>query len=752
MERRQDGGATSVAGLLGAFVAASTVLGLLAAGILMPIVGAGGMATKSVVTAFDALPAQFTSSPMAQQSRILAKDGSVIATLYEENRLVVPLDQIAPVMRQAQVAIEDKRFYEHGGIDGRGLARALVSTASGQTQGASTLTQQYVRQLLIATAEQNDNKDAAQAAQARSGVAGIVRKVQEMKYAISMEQRRSKDQILEGYLNIVYYGAQSYGVEAAARRYFNTNAQDLTLPQAALIAGLAQNPGTADPINNPERAVQRRNDVLTAMQAQGMISKRRMRQAQDAPLNLDVTQMKPSCPAASNTYVCEYVVKWLLDQPALGDTPEKRHKKLYYGGLTIQTTIDTKLTDYTNRVLADRVSPTNARQRGTAAAIVEPGTGRVLAIGQNTEWALQGGPGKTSLNWAVDNKYGASSGFQIGSTVKTFAVVAALEQGMSPYSRIYAPPDGTRFAGSSFHGARCGYTDASFAPFNAEGEEHGTTTLRNATIKSINTAFAQLATYTGVCSERDVMRRMGLNRADGEEYGRGGLAATILGADNASPLTLASSYATLAADGKYCEPRPVEKVVAFDGQQLPVGENKCTQAVTPDVARQTTSILRGVITSGTGKRAAMGRPAAGKTGTTDRSTETWFAGYTPQLAGAVWYGTPYTQRSVGVYGGDVAAPLWRRLMTEASSGMEVKGFNEGKAQTGSLPVAVPDVRGSTEQSARARLEEAGFSVQVSGDRKQSDVISDGRVLEFSPGPGESAPKGSTVTVTLSSGR
>ncbi|GMA38274.1 carboxypeptidase [Mobilicoccus caccae] len=725
----------------------------------MPIVGAGGMTAKSVVTAFDALPAQFTASPMAQQSRILAKDGSVIATLYDENRLVVPIDKIAPVMLDAQVAIEDRRFYEHGGVDGRGLVRALVSTAGGETQGASTLTQQYVRQLLIATARQKGNEDAAEAAQARSGIPGIVRKIQEMKYAISMEQRRSKEQILEGYLNIVYYGANAYGVEAAARRYFDTTAAELSLPQAALIAGLAQNPGTADPINNPERAIERRNDVLDAMRQQGMISTRRMNGAKKSALSLKVTQTKPSCPAATNTYVCDYVVKWLMEQPALGNTPEERRKRLYYGGLNVHTTFDPKLTEYTTKVLADRVPPTNASQRGAAAAVVEPGTGRVLSIGQNTEWALEGGPGKTSLNWAVDNKYGASAGFQIGSTAKMFAVVTALEQGMTAGSRFYAPVDGTTFPGSAFKGEQCGYTDRSFSPYNAEGEEHGMTTLREATVMSINTAFAQLATETGVCPQRDVMRRMGMTRADGKEYGSGGLAATILGADNASPLTLAASYATLAAGGMYCEPRPVEKVEAFDGTKLPIGENKCRRAIEPKVAYDATRILQGVVTDGTGKRAALsGRQVAGKTGTADNSTETWFAGYTPQLSTAVWYGTPYTQRSVGAYGGTVAAPLFARIMGEASKGMKAERFrltggdDSDSEQSEAKQVRVPNVVGRGRQSATNRLEQAGFEVEIADERVSSSDVQRGRVAEMSPGAGEETDEGSTIRLTLSSGR
>lgn len=666
-----------IAGLMAAFVGASTVLGLLAAGIFMPLAGVGGMATKEVVTAFDALPAQFTSSPMAQQSRVLARDGSTIATLYEENRIVVPLDEISQDMKNAMVAIEDRRFYEHGGVDGRGLLRAVVATVGGDTQGASTLTQQYVRQLLVAAARQNENEDAAQAALARSGIAGGVRKIQEMKYAISMEQRRSKDQILEGYLNIVYFGAQAYGIEAAAHRYYDTTAAELNLAQSALIAGLAQNPGTADPINNPERAISRRNDVLDAMREEGMISTRRMREAKDQGLRLNVQPLQPSCPAATNPYVCEYVVKWLMEQESLGADPDERYKRLYHGGLEIHTTFDPALTARTSEILSDRISPTNPQRRGTAAAIVEPGTGRVLAIGQNTTWDMEGGPGKTSVNWAVDERYGASAGFQIGSTVKPFAVAAAIEDGLTAQSRVQTPKDGTTFTNRQLGGPECGIDSQPFSPYNVEGEEVGaSTSLQNATVQSINTAFASLAERIGVCTVREVTNRMGLHRADGQPYGTGGLAATILGADNASPLTLAGAYATLASGGVYCEPYPVEKIVQFDGAELPVRKQQCDRAISPQVAYDTTRILERVMTEGTGRRSqlARGRVSAGKTGTADNSTETWFAGYTPQLAAAVWYGTPYDQRSVGAYGGTVAGPLWKRIIDEASSDMNRQRF------------------------------------------------------------------------------
>src|SRR6478672_12084758 len=259
----------SITSLLGALVATSVVMGLLGAGLVMPLAGATGAAARSGVQAFDSLPGEFKQTPLSRPSRVLAADGSLIVTPSDENRIIVPLSKVAPVMRQAQVAIEDSRFYEHGGVDLHGIARAFISDANGgSTQGASTLTQQYVKITLQENALRNNDKEAAQAAVAKT----YTRKLQELKYAITLEKELTKDQILQGYLNLVYYGDQAYGVEAAAQHYFSTSAAKLTLAQSAVLAGLVQQPSKTDPIHNPERAQVRRDVVLDRMHELGMIT------------------------------------------------------------------------------------------------------------------------------------------------------------------------------------------------------------------------------------------------------------------------------------------------------------------------------------------------------------------------------------------------------------------------------------------------------------------------------------------------
>ncbi|MDQ2851879.1 MAG: transglycosylase domain-containing protein, partial [Actinomycetota bacterium] len=249
----------SVLTLLVALIATAMVMGLLAAGLLIPAVGSAGLASNGSIALFNGLPATFAMNPLAQQSRILAADGSTIATPFNENRVVVPLSKVAPIMRKAQVAIEDQRFYQHGAIDPKGLLRAVSSNAQGGgLQGASTLTQQYVKVALENQARDAGNTNAANRAVTQDGLQGYVRKLQQLRYAIALEKKYSKDQILDGYLNIVYFGDQQYGIEAAAEHYFSVHASQLTLPEAALLAGVVNAPTTFDPVTNPKNSTARR--------------------------------------------------------------------------------------------------------------------------------------------------------------------------------------------------------------------------------------------------------------------------------------------------------------------------------------------------------------------------------------------------------------------------------------------------------------------------------------------------------------
>ncbi|MCO5309149.1 MAG: transglycosylase domain-containing protein [Austwickia sp.] len=750
-------GFTNVLRLMAAFVAASMVMGLLAAGIAIPFVGATGATAKAAVGTFDALPTELTMPVLAQQTRILANDGSTeLATLYTENRTVVPLTAVSKYMRDAQVAIEDDRYYEHGGIDTRGLLRAFVATMRGDTQGASTITQQYVRQALVTNALLNDDQAKADAAMERRGIAGVVRKLQEAKYAIELEKQKSKDQILEGYLNLVFYGANSYGVEAAAIRYFGVHAKDLTLPQAAMIAGIPQAPTTYNPLvpDNAERAISRRNDVLDRMAATGKASPAEVAAAKKSPLGINPQILKPNCESAVDKWVCLYVEHWLVKNvPALGKTESERKARLLRGGLTIKTTLDVNLIKSTRQILTDWIPSEQEKDVGTAAAVVEPGTGKVLAIGQSSQPT-------NDLVWSVDSDLGQGGGFQIGSTAKMYAVVEALKKGLGAWTTLNATPSGTVYDQSRFRAGECDAMGGPWRVGNFEGTQGGRMSLQAATVYSVNTAFADLATRIGVCDTKALMKDMGLHKADGSAYGDVS-PSIILGADNASPLTMAASFATLAAGGRYCEPYPVESITQYDGTKLDLKVGTCRDTtVSPRIAYNTTQILRGVTSP---NALAGGRDSAGKTGTSDGGSHLWMIGYTPQRSTAVWTGRtlqgtkPLTGARIGnnwygnPVGSQVSGPTWRRIMNAAHEGLPNESFRILTRQSADGKVVVPDLRGTYQQEAIAALQEAGLTVRT-GQWVNDPNLDGGQVVRTDPAGGTSVDPGTTVTLTLAAAR
>ena len=769
----------SIISLLGAFLAAAVVMGLLTAGLVMPAVGAAGAATRSGVDLFDALPSAFTASVLSQQSRILDSAGNELATPYEENRVIVPLANVAPIMRKAQVAIEDSRFYEHGGIDVRGVVRAMVSNAAGtSTQGGSTLTQQYVKQTLQATAIKAGDTTAAQAAVARSGLAGLTRKLQELKYSIQLEKTMSKDQILQGYFNLVYYGDQAYGVEAASRHYFGgKSAKDLTLPEAALIAGLAQNPGTSDPVHFPERAQARRNVVLDRMYELGLIPQPDYAAAKAVPIAsmIKVPPTQSSCAkAGDNAYFCDYVLRYLLTDPslnaALGATQEERKKNIYGGGLTIVTTLDPSAAQVAREEIAKRVPNINDAEIGAAAVVIDPKNGAVKAMAQNTKYNnTAAAPGETSVNWAVDTKYGGSLGFQFGSTEKAFALVTALEQGMSIDSTVDAKAGGpdlqASYTSAEFPGD-CGLGKTTWRVKNDGFIKAGPISLVKATADSVNTAFVQLVSQLGACNVRATETRMGLRQADGKEI-KPFPAAITLGTDNVSPMTVASAYGSLANDGIHCTPVPIVSITGPDQKALPApapGQGNCAKVVEPEVAHGVANIMSNVLTVGTARKSALdgGRPAAGKTGTSDGNNETWFVGYTPQLTTAVWVGTPNDKSNSQtldnvtlagkfydvVHGSSVAAPTWKGIMDRLLASSPVTPFPPPTDQIATSDlIAVADVVGQPVADATASLEAQGFTVAVG--RRTSSNYQSGTVSGTEPSG--LASRGSTVQLLVSTG-
>ena len=760
---------SAVLKLLLGFVVLSTVAGLLMAGLAIPAVGATGQMAKGGVDFFNDLPSEFTVSPLAQQSRILDADGKLIANPYDENRIIVPLKKISKNMQNAQIAIEDARFYEHGGLDVRGFSRAMISNLQnpgGSVQGASTLTQQFVKITLQENALKRGDKDAAKAAVDKT----YARKLQELKYALNVEENFTKDQILEGYLNLVYYGDQAYGVEAASLNYFGVSASKLNLGQAALLAGVVQQPTAYNPVLNPKEAQLRRNVVLDRMQALGLAKPKDVTAAK----KVSVTKMikkkpaKGTCHRSPQPYFCAYVMEYLQKSPqmaVLGKTPAERLKLINQGGLTIRTTLRPGMQKAAQKELTKAVPIKNKQNLAGAVTILEPGTGKVLAMAQATDFA------KSQTNLNVDQVYGGGpNGYQIGSTAKTFALVEALERGMPLESTITIPstsPERPAVFEASEMTDKCGTVE----PWKVRNDipiSGGPMTLREGVIKSVNPFFAALNVKLGACSVRDTMVKMGLHRADGEPISNT-IAGIALGAGESTPMSVATAYATLAAKGKYCEPTPITSITTPDKKAIKVPGPQCKQVISADVAVGVTDLLRSVVEKGTVAPLwdSKARPAAGKTGTTEKHNQIWFSGFTPQLATVVWVGNLKPASKSGklytlagkcfgeygcvprVYGSTIAAPIWAKVMRAASKGMPVKDFAEpsAKIRDGDLK-SLPGVIGVSVEKAQARLSDAGFTSFVAGTAQSS--LPQGTVAYTNPA-GAAFP-GSRIGLYVSTGQ
>lgn len=612
-----------------------------------------GAATDAALSVLPAPDVSELLDSLPTRNRIVAADGSLIATTWWQNRVVVTTAQIAPVMRQAQVAIEDARYADHGSFDPIGLGRAVVSNVtSGDStgQGGSTIEQQLAKNLVQLQAELSGDEAATDASTDKT----VSRKLDDMVLAAHLARARSKDQLLTDYLNVVYYGEGAYGVQAAAERYFGTTADKLTVAQAALLAGLVQSPSAYDPLVNPKAALARRNTVLAAMRDQGLMSAARYRTLSRSALGLDPQKPTQGCVASDHPFFCAYAVSAVHANAQLGDSQATRDRAWKVGGLTVTTTLDPAVQKAADVAIEDRSLPSSLHD---AVAVVRPGTGAVLALAQDIPYGT--GDGHSMQSYAIDARQGGVAAFQGGSTFKTFTLATALAQGWNLDSDIDAPESGTPIALSSFKSC-VGLAGGTWAPGNAPGDPSGQMSLRTAFEKSVNTAFVVLEADVGICEVRDLAQSLGVTQSDGQPLQP--LPSLTLGASTTSPLTMASAYAAFVADGRFCPPTPVASVTTASGGTLAFTAS-CSQAVDPQVAEQVRDGLRAVVESGTGDAAAIdGVDVGGKTGTTDTSASTWFTGVTDDLAASVWVGDLSGGTHDKLYGGDIAAPLWRSVI------------------------------------------------------------------------------------------
>ncbi|MGW0821860.1 transglycosylase domain-containing protein [Streptomyces sp. NPDC002845] len=683
MPNKRSGGGLSSTQQAAKFLGVSVLAGAVMAGIALPAVGALGLAAKGSVEGFDEIPANLKRPPLSQRTTILDSAGDRIATVYSRDRTVVDLKDISPYMQKAIVAIEDARFYEHGAIDLKGVLRALNRNAQsgGVEEGASTLTQQYVKNVFVEEAG-DDPTLVAQATQQTLG-----RKVKELKYAIQVEEELGKKKILENYLNITFFGQQAYGVEAASQRYFSKPAKNLKLREAALLAGIVQSPSRYDPVNDEAEATRRRNVVLQRMADVGDVSQAEADEAKETPLGLKISKPANGCITAVKGagFFCDYVREVFLNDPVFGKTKEDRAKIWNQGGLTIRTTLDPQSQESVQDSVKEHVNQSD--DVATAAAIVEPGTGKILAMGQSRPYGIDVKKNETSINLSVDQAMGGGAGYQPGSTFKPIVAAAALEGGMpatksyrSPYEMDYPSPI------SACDGKTWVNTDG--AELTNENEtEVGPYTMKKATALSVNTYFVEMIADVGICPVTEMAGKMGVERADGRDMDQA--PSIALGTQEMSPLTMANAYATFATRGMYCTPVAIESITQRVGgkkKSLEVPKSTCSRAMSETTADTINTLLRGVVEDGTGTQAGLGsRPSAGKTGTTDFRYAAWFVGYTPNMAGAVWVGDPAHERkmeniTIGgiwhdkVFGGAVPGPIWRDMMTGALDGKDAPDF------------------------------------------------------------------------------
>lgn len=834
--------ASGVLGGLAGLVGLSAVAGVLIAATVTPAVAITGTAAERAITMFDNLPSVLEIDKLMLPSNFYATDPAtgqpvLLTQFLEQDRTPVEFEQISPVMYDALLSSEDPRYYQHGGVDLIGTTRALLSNAqsNANTQGGSTISQQYVKNVLIQKCEQNaedtiatdengepiKNEDGSdkviprdevlrncwEDATTAEGPDGYMRKLQEMRYAISLEQKYSKNDILLGYLNIGNFGGITYGVEAAARRYFSTTAANLTVAQAATLAGMVQNPnryridkpagsivngdgttfnkapdGVIDEGANitvldqllesgeitPEQHLAaadgytstkvRQLYVISRMLEDGKITREQYVEAAVWPITPVPTEPKTGCVNAGGAaYFCQYVKDVILSDPAFGETPDERADTLRRGGLNVYTTLDTRIQAEAQAAMADNV-PTaiDGMNLGSAIVSVEASSGRILAIAQNTTFTedatLAGVPGYSSLVFAGDRKFGHSDGFNAGSTFKLFTLIDWLEKGKS-VNQVLNGRDRVikRFTDSCYNGGT--YVNASnWKPGNFGRVAGGNGTPASFTASSLNSGFVAMAAELDLCDIGKVATRMGVTKGTGEEIVMQG-PNQVIGSDEVSPLAMASAYATVANKGVYCQPQAIDRVTDSEGAELPRPERTCSQVISPEVAATAAFALQGVMTGGGTGRAGNpsdGTPLIGKTGT-HQELQTWMIESSTKVATAAWVGNYDGQQSVFDFGqSNKRYELAKRVQRVANEIYPGERFPDRDPNLSRQVLTdLPNVVGMPVDQATQTLTDAGFEAVV-GDPVDSDQA-EGLVAAQNPAAGKVAG-GSRVTINPSNGQ
>ncbi|OZG67620.1 carboxypeptidase [Bifidobacterium aquikefiri] len=655
--------------------------GVVASGFLLPAVFGANTAVKALIPSLQTEGINFDVTDLPQKSTIYASAGkTVIAQYYTQNRIVVPLNQVSDYMQKAVVAREDRRFFEHAGVDVQGVMRAFVQTyiKKGDTQGGSSLTQQYVKNVLMSQAEEDNDPIAVYHASEET----VARKLREMLVAVQMEKKYTKAEILQGYLNIAQFGNGIYGVETAAQRFFNKSAKDLNIVEAATIAAITKNPAKYDPTENLKESETQRNIVLDLMYQQGYITKKECNDAKAIPVKdtLHVQNVNAGCQAAGDAaFFCEYATKQILNSKEFGKTEEAREKLLEQGGLKIYTTMDVNANSSAMNAARATIPVDDPTGFEVAIAAIRPGTGEVLGFGINRTYDASqssGGGTKTALNYAVDQVDGGGWGFQVGSTWKPINLAAWMRAGKSINQSLSTY---TSYPLNSFPGYN--YTGTGSWPVqNSGGGTTSPETPLEGLVKSHNTTQASMAQIIGINSIADTAKLMGYHNSptgQTDVYSSNSYnPPMVIGSVQASPLTMANVYATIAANGVECTPIALKKVLNKDGDSLKVPSANCHQAISSGIAQTVAYALnQGVVQSG-GEAATTqldnSRKTFAKTGTNE-STYMLTGGFVPQVAAYVAVGNAESIQSFnnktinGVYhstwyGMYIATPAWKAFM------------------------------------------------------------------------------------------
>jgi len=768
-------------GLLG-FIGMSAIAGVLVTVAVTPALAVSGMAATNTMNVFENLPEYLKIDQLSQKSNIYAKkdDGSkvLLASFYDQNRVEVGWDKISQFAKDAAVAGEDPHFYEHGGIDIGGTIKGAVQTVTtGNTRGGSSITQQYVKNVLVQKCELISDDAKRTSCYNDATETSAERKLQEMRYAIGVEKEYSKDEILNGYLNIALFGGTVYGIESAANYYYNTTAAKLTLPQAASLVAIVNNPvkfqldepdsPTNGKANGYAANKSRRDYILDEMLKYKKITQKQHDEAIATKIEPKITPPSTGCATAkANAYFCDYVTHILRTDPIFGKDEETRKQNFRRGGFDVYTTLDLDVQNAAVKTLKENVPMTYPGWNEAAVATsVQVGTGRILAMAQNKLYSQDPAVLKndkySAINYNTDIDFGGSGGFQPGSTYKVFTLAEWLKEGHTlneaTDSRIR---DNWGDFKDSCHGTQ-NYDAQGFSPQNDEDFETAPNyTALYATQQSINTAFIGMAKALDLCGIANTAKDFGVHRADGDPLAQ--TAATVLGTNEIAPLTMVSAYAGIANKGKVCTSVAIDKIIGPKGTELPVPKTKCTQAIDPKLDAGLTYAMGKVMTDGTAQASNYSTdphvPMIGKTGTTDDNIDTWMNGASTKVATVVGVvglkGEGHhvlDQRKVYFDSGraaDARHRMWPAIMSVANAKYGGGKFPEPDWDVIQAPQrSIPDVRGMSVSDAQSALSNAGFNPSVGGDVDSS--LPKGTVTGTDPSG--STGRGSTVTIYTSRG-